>query len=343
MEDISTSTELVPIEEVDNSTRTRSDLFQDMNRLDKSPVLYYDLEELMDNVHKLDRKVKAKDSGKCIAFIGLLFCYVMPVLFIILILFLIFYAIRSTLTSSKNNALPEKREYSLANYDELVKRKQVAVLTVELLKVFKNGYLRLDKGIDIKGFERVGLLLKKNELGPVVTSRKNTGSIWFGMKTDKIEFELSNRNLEYSFRDEKINNFMGILARVVLNESVTEDTIFIPCKSTNYMKLGKWEYDEKVDIEIANDAFNKEYRVQSSTGSTSINIGSHLMSNLIEMDRKYPNIGFAVSGNELFIAWRTDDVFFPIELDKKGEIDRLIEFSKDIIRMKELFEDNIPF
>lgn len=337
------STDVVAIEEVDKTTTTRSELFQDINRLDKSPALYDDLEELINNVHKLDKEVRFNDSVKKWIYGGLIFCMFIPPLFFVVILGIIVVALMNAFSPTTSKPKVEKREYSLANYDELIKKKQIAILTVELLKTFKNGYLRVDKGIDTKGFERVGLLLKKDELGPVVTSRKRAGSIWFGMKTDKIEFELSNMELIYSVREATITNFFGILARVVLNESASEDTIIVPRTSQYYTKYGKWEYDEKVDIEICNDAFNERFRVQSSTGTTSLNIGSYFMGSLIEMNKKYNNMGFAVSGNELFIAWRTDDVFFPVELDKKGEIDRLIDFSKDVIRMKELFEDNLPF
>lgn len=341
----------------DIPTKPQKSLFADSNRLDNSPSLNEDMDKLLSVVKKLDKEAKFKD--KLVLFVYPIFIFaniipgILPVIAVGFFLFCIFSTfpninkeinkIKGVTTddTNRNKKKVEKREFSFANYPELTKRKQIAVLVRTLLQTFKNGYLKVNDGLDVDEFERVGLLLEGKEFSKYALSRKCEGSIWFGMKTDKIEFELSNMLVSYSVGSLRRTNFMGVLAKVHLNKAVTEDTIFIPRKSINHQKIGAWEFDEKVNVFTNNELFDNSYRVQSSTGTTAVMLNSSVLDTLLQMSKKYPNIGFATSGNELYIAWRTDDVFFPIELDKKGEIDRLTEFAKDVIRMKELFESNI--
>lgn len=340
----------------DLPTKPQKCLFTDSNRLDNSPSLNEDMDKLLSVVKRLDKEAKFRDKIALLIYPAFFLLNFVPYLIPLVAAGFFLVCIVSTFsnineevnkikgvttdtTSSKNKVT--KREFSFANYPELTKRKQVAVLVRTLLQTFKNGYLKVDDGLDVDEFERVGLLLEDKEFHKYATSRKCEGSIWFGMKTDKIEFELSNMLVSYSVGSLRRTNFMGVLAKVHLNKAVTEDTIFIPRKSINHQKIGAWEFDEKVNVYTNNELFDLSYRVQSSTGTTAVMLNSNIMDTILQMGKKYPNIGFATSGNELYIAWRTDDVFFPIELDKKGEIDRLTEFAKDVIRMKELFENNI--
>lgn len=348
------------IDTKDTLTETKKNLFTDDNRLDKSRALKEDIDKLNQILPKYDRRAKLRDAFWKYGYFVLILIFmcqvIFPWLYSVFFIGIFIYCVGDKIgliiqlvneinNSGKNKtkSKPEdpKKEYSFANYPKLNKRRQLYNLTTKLLSVFKNGYLKVDSGIDVSEFERVGLVLSSKEFYKNAKNKTPIGSIWFGMKTDKIEFELSNMEIQYSVNGTSKASFIGVLAKVHLNQPVTEDTIIIPRSSERWAKLGAWEFDEKVDIPTSNDLFNKCYRVQSSTGNTCVDINPILTDNLMQMSKKYPNIGFATSEDELFIAWRTDDVFFPVELDRTGEINRLIEFAKDVIRMKELFEANI--
>ena len=344
-------------EEIDTSdtlTEMNKNLFILSNRLDKSPALQEDIDKLNQILPKYDRKAKLRDAfwkyGYFILILLFMCLSMVPGLYTIIFAVIFIYCVgdnmrkvveAADILGNKGKTADPEKEYSFLNYPKLTKRRQLYNLTTKLLSVFKNGYLKVDSGIDTSEFERVGLILKDKEFYPNAKNKTPIGSIWFGMKTDKIEFELSNMEIRYSVNGTSKTSFLGVLSKVHLNQPVTEDTIIIPRSSERWVTLGAWEFDEKINIPTSNDLFNKCYRVQSSTGDTSVNINLKFMDSLIQVSKKYPNIGFATSENELFIAWRTDDVFFPVELDRTGEIDRLIEFAKDVIRMKELFEANI--
>ncbi|MBD5461860.1 MAG: DUF3137 domain-containing protein [Lachnospiraceae bacterium] len=103
---------------------------------------------------------------------------------------------------------------------------------------------------------------------------------------------------------------------------------------------------EEIKIETENIAFNDNFDVYATSEQDAFFILSPLvMEQLLEMKKKYEQIGVYISGNHVVIALNTNEIMFPERIySKQSEADSLAISKAEVrkmIKMAELLEDSI--